>query len=217
MDTIGGRLKKATKRRRRSIRSFQRALHADGIRGSSYANVHAYFGGTTQPPVEFLTAAAAELGVRPAWLAFGELPESPVDEPVREAERKSAQEIFAEVDQVREGLMVELIRKLVVAQPEGSPQLSDDDFATVARAIRTHVDVTVFAFTKGGDYGPGTPLGQAVILSLMAMLAAVPGPGGGAGRSIADVLEKLPQRGPTRDHLELAKPKKRAAKKKGGQ
>jgi hypothetical protein len=47
-------------------------LHEAGVPGSSYANVHAYFGGKTQPTVEFLQAAAGALAVRPAWLAFGE-------------------------------------------------------------------------------------------------------------------------------------------------
>ena len=67
METVGERL--AT----RSIRSLQQALHDKRVPvpGSSYANVHAYFRGRTKPTLEFIEAAAEELGVNLEWLAFG--------------------------------------------------------------------------------------------------------------------------------------------------
>ena len=73
MGTVEGRLEKARKEANRSIRSLQQALHDKKVPvpGSSYANVHAYFKGRTRPTLEFIKAAAEELGVKPEWLAFG--------------------------------------------------------------------------------------------------------------------------------------------------
>ena len=68
--SIADRLKEAIKLANRSIRSVQRELHKAGVPGSSYANVHAYFSGKTQPSVGFLREAATALRVNPEWLAF---------------------------------------------------------------------------------------------------------------------------------------------------
>lgn len=70
MKTVADRLQSARNHAGRSIRSLQKELHDAGVPGSSYANVHAYFGNKTPPPIEFLKSAAVLLGVRPAWLAF---------------------------------------------------------------------------------------------------------------------------------------------------
>ena len=69
--TIAERLTEARESAGRSIRSLQQELHAAGVSGSSYANVHAYLSGRTQPPVEFIDAAAKALCHNPEWLAFG--------------------------------------------------------------------------------------------------------------------------------------------------
>lgn len=79
-DTPADRLTKAKDKAGRSIRSLQRELHEAGVPGSSYANVYAYFKGRTTPSLEFLDAAARSLGVRAAWLAFGEEPQVEVPE-----------------------------------------------------------------------------------------------------------------------------------------
>ena len=70
MKTVADRLQSARNYAGRSIRSLQQELHGAGVPGSSYANVHAFFGNKTPPSVEFLKATAAVLGVRAAWLAF---------------------------------------------------------------------------------------------------------------------------------------------------
>ena len=70
MATVKERLEKARKKANKSIRSLQKGLHDAGVPGSSYANVHAYFRGRTKPPLEFIEAAAKELGANPEWLAF---------------------------------------------------------------------------------------------------------------------------------------------------
>lgn len=70
MATVKERLERARIAAHKSIRSLQRDLYDAGIPGSSYANVHAYFRGKTKPPLEFIEAAAKELGANPEWIAF---------------------------------------------------------------------------------------------------------------------------------------------------
>ena len=65
---VAARLKRALGLRDRSMRSLHLELHADKIRGSSYASVHGYLNGRADPPLEFLLATAEALDVNPAWL-----------------------------------------------------------------------------------------------------------------------------------------------------
>ena len=55
-----------------SIRAFAKAMAQRNPRpsGSTRAMIHRYLGGAA-PPSEFISAAAAILGINPAWLAFG--------------------------------------------------------------------------------------------------------------------------------------------------
>jgi transcriptional regulator with XRE-family HTH domain len=50
------------------MRSLHLELHAEKVRGSSYASVHGYLNGRAEPPLEFLLAAAGALDVSPSWL-----------------------------------------------------------------------------------------------------------------------------------------------------
>lgn len=50
------------------------------VRGSSYGSIRNYLAGRSEPPVEFLLAAAEHLGVDANWLAFG------TDHPTKEHE-----------------------------------------------------------------------------------------------------------------------------------
>ena len=213
METIGGRLDREVRRwaprsgqgrgKEGAAKTFQRVMKerlsrkgAGDKAGTSYRAVLAYLSGASEPSVEWLREASVVLNVPLGRLVDGE------EEPARADGKRTAAEVFAEAVQVRDGLMNELIRKLYWAQPEGAPRLSDDDFATVERALRTHLLVTRGALRKGGDPTPGGAGGQFEILSLMAMLAAVPEPG--LGRPLAVVLKKLPQRVTgSRAHLEL--------------
>ena len=68
---VAGRLRRALSLRDRSMRSLHLELHADGVRGSSYASVHGYLNGRADPPLEFLLATADALNVSPAWLVQG--------------------------------------------------------------------------------------------------------------------------------------------------
>ena len=81
--TIAGRLKRELAARRWSIRRFQKkvAEEAPGVRGSKYASVHDYVEKGLTPSLPFLRVAATVLGVRVAWLAFGEEPMYATDKP----------------------------------------------------------------------------------------------------------------------------------------
>lgn len=68
----GSRLKAYLERHDISVRSFQQQLAASNVRGSAYSSVWSYLEGRVEPPMAFLEAAARELNVRIAWLAFGE-------------------------------------------------------------------------------------------------------------------------------------------------
>jgi transcriptional regulator with XRE-family HTH domain len=69
---IAERLRQAVKDSRKSIRWLQRTLAAQHVKGSSYATVHAYLQGRTEPPQDFLRTVARVLNVRPEWLIAGE-------------------------------------------------------------------------------------------------------------------------------------------------
>lgn len=62
--------------------------HEDG--GRTYAQINEYLQGRVEPPLEVVRAAARVLGVRPAWLAFGEGEATPEGEAEVHARRRIA-------------------------------------------------------------------------------------------------------------------------------
>lgn len=77
--TISDRLKQLLAERNWSTRRFQEEVRdraGEGTRGVSYASVWEYVEGRTDPPLSFLRVAAEVLGVREAWLASGEGPQT---------------------------------------------------------------------------------------------------------------------------------------------
>ena len=71
--SVAERLRWAVEQHRSlSIRKFQAAMKQEGIDGSSYATVHSYLRGETEPSLEFLKTAASILGVGEPWLVLGE-------------------------------------------------------------------------------------------------------------------------------------------------
>ena len=203
---IGSRLKAEIEGREWSTRRFQQEVEriAPDTRGTSYASVYEYVDGRTDPPLSFLTVAAKVLNVRPAYLAFGDEPKSPVEEAMKADGRSRFME---EVDggPVRdaagivssltfgagEDLLVRLVHQLVSAQPAGAPELSAEDLGHASQVIQSTIFGTLNAIR--GAPGPQLvgPSVQFILGSLLAMLAAVPAPH--AGRPLADVLELLPQ------------------------
>jgi transcriptional regulator with XRE-family HTH domain len=85
--TIGMRLETARKARGISIRQLQISLRnrKGPVEGSSPDSVYAYFEGRRKPPVEFLEAAARELGVRAAWLTHEDGGMTADEDTIREA------------------------------------------------------------------------------------------------------------------------------------
>jgi transcriptional regulator with XRE-family HTH domain len=86
-----------------TVYKFQKALKArnkergggDRIKGISTPSIHAYLKAASLPSVEFLMEAAAVLGVRPAWLFFGEEPPTEAEAKMQEAQpqRPSSREV----------------------------------------------------------------------------------------------------------------------------
>ncbi len=73
MGAIQERLRRALDEQGYTIRKLHLTLKERDVPGSkSYASVHGYLQGGTMPGLEFLEAAANELGVRLAWLVAGE-------------------------------------------------------------------------------------------------------------------------------------------------
>lgn len=108
-----------------SIRQFQKALHPlaqeRGIRGSSYSMVHQYLQGEAVPSLKFMRVAGKVLGVRPAWLAFGE-GERTTGEHKIHFERVEAPEEGEAASHVSE--MVEAIRETVGTTPTSNAVLA---------------------------------------------------------------------------------------------
>jgi len=76
-DTIGGRLGWAIKGqppvgKRRGIGLLISRLEERKAPGANYPSISGYLQDQVDPPLAFITAAAGALGVREAWLAFGE-------------------------------------------------------------------------------------------------------------------------------------------------
>lgn len=77
--TIAARLKQAVEwhgeTRQWLVDQLRAQPNATEIAGANYASVHSYWSGeVTDVPLSFICAASRVLGVRPAWLAFGDLP-----------------------------------------------------------------------------------------------------------------------------------------------
>lgn len=85
--TVGGRLLEAITRKLGSVRRFERALikGAPDLRGTSRQTLYRYFKGEVEPSAGVISAAAALLEVREAWLARGE--GEMTEEEEREAQR----------------------------------------------------------------------------------------------------------------------------------
>lgn len=203
-----------------STRQFQIALEeaaAPGTKGTSYASVYDYVEGRAKgaPPIEFLNAAAKVLNVRPAWLAFGDEPESPT----AAAAERSDDPIIAAATIIpaltfgggRE-LLVTLVHQLVGAQPADAPDVTDADLASAVQAIELTVFGMLMALSGPGQGRPATGMVQSVMGMLVAMLAAVPP--ARSGRPLRDVVELLPR---SKDFMSKAKLRAQSkAKKKGG-
>jgi hypothetical protein len=61
----------------RAVAAFCRAMEQRGVRGATRTAVHELLRGKHSPSLEFVTHAGDVLGVRPAWLAWGEPPVTP--------------------------------------------------------------------------------------------------------------------------------------------
>lgn len=73
--TLGERLRRAIDRQPPEGRSRGIGLlisKIKGVTGATYPSIASYLEDDVKPPLEFLEAAATALGVRLAWLAFGE-------------------------------------------------------------------------------------------------------------------------------------------------
>ena len=57
-----------------STLSFSQAMSKAGVRGASRRMIYSYINGEVTPSIAFVGRAAKMLGVRPAWLAFGDAP-----------------------------------------------------------------------------------------------------------------------------------------------
>jgi predicted TIM-barrel fold metal-dependent hydrolase len=68
--TLAQRLRGEIEARGLSVKAFQERMQARGVKGGTYASVHSYVKGDAEPSLDFIVAAAEELGVLPAWLAF---------------------------------------------------------------------------------------------------------------------------------------------------
>ena len=116
LDTISERLRWAIQRSGRSVRSVQQELARRGVRGSSYASVHGYLRDPAAiPPMEFIEAAADVLGVRRAWLAFGE-----------GAVEASGPELLADCVQALEHARAEMRRAIHAAVASGRPEVASE-------------------------------------------------------------------------------------------
>ena len=202
---IGSRLKAEIEGREWSTRRFQQEVEriAPGTRGTSYASVYEYVDGRTDPPLSFLTVAAKVLNVRPAYLAFGDEPKSPVEEAMKADGRSRFMEerdggpvrdtamiVSSLTFGAGEDLLVRLVHQLVSAQPADAPELSAENLGHASQMIQSTIFGTLNAVRAPGKQ-PVKPSVQFILGSLVAMLAAVPEPH--AGRPLADVLELLPQ------------------------
>ena len=96
MDTIADRLRSAVDAWG-SVRAFQGQMAERNVPGTSTGAVYRYLNGEVEPPVSFLTAAAAVLGVSPHWLILGSEPGGPCSAcAIRERRVQQAIQILSE-------------------------------------------------------------------------------------------------------------------------
>ena len=171
----------------RTITWLQKEMEARAVPGSGYSNIQRHVAGNADhpPPLDWLTGAAEALGVRAAWLAFGEepiLPSTTADLPVH----RLAPSVGLVAGRLGEALIARIVQCLMDAQPAGSPPPTEDRLGDVMYALHSRalqcLDAVRVKTTREE--------GQRFYLDfLTAMLAAVPR--AGQGRNLAEVEELL--------------------------
>lgn len=192
----GSRLRRALEGRQgapRTITWLQREMEARGARGSGYSNIQRHVAGNADhpPPTDWIEAAAEILGVRSAWLAFGEEPVLP-DAATAIPAHQLTPAIKLVAGDHGAAVMARLVQRLVVAQPSGSTHPTEEDLDYLAGTIHSRA----LDFLHSVRAGTTPEEAERFYLAfLTALLAAIPRPG--QGREVTEVQNLLGE--PTSD------------------
>lgn len=222
-NTAGGiaeRLESQILKRFGTVYKFQKELEArndgrrkeDRIKGISAPSIHAYLKGSP-PSVEFLQEAAEVLGVRPAWLVFGEGLATEAEAVMQEAQpevpdlRQVAEERFRKVfpayDQLgysTRAVAMEFVFRLGVDIAFRGTEEQDLDGSLIAAAAFTGRNLGALLSTLGP--AEKDDIEAYVVLMCQALSRLVPAPEPQIGkrqRNTAELLERLTAGSPDPD------------------
>lgn len=192
-----------------SIRQFQKAVHPiaqeRGVRGSSYSMVHQYLQGEATPSLEFVEVAGEVLGVRPAWLAFGEgertRGEDQVSSQYGPMEEGAEYQITEDRDKIRDSVgltptskaviaLYEKVAREVIAAAPDADNASGSDARVVSAVIQWLVEypVVVLRGNHLSEIDP-TEIEDYLIAALQALSLITPERG--EGESLEALHEEL--------------------------
>ncbi len=173
----------------RSIRAVCRRLADDGLYEATYSSIHRYFSGEVEnPPIDFLTAVGKVLGVRAAYLAFGE-------EPKRGVSKEGVQELIGGAGELVEmsagpaaaALLADVVQRLVYAQPEGASEVGPAELKQLAIELTWYPMNLPDLFAAHGTHGKDRS--SFMLAALASLVPVIPLPG--QGKPIAEVIAGL--------------------------
>lgn len=180
MDTIASRLRAAIERWG-SIRRFADAMPK--VRGATYGMIHRYLKGETDPPLEFLEAAAGVLGVRVEWLAHGKEPMTAREERVSELERDRVGADLLENAAIARGftpgtraLLFDAWRRLAAGVPQ--QDIPERDLIVMAAQLLALLDLPTQLWGFKHEM-PERELNDYAVAMLSALMRAMPESGAG--------------------------------------
>ncbi len=197
------RIRSVLEARDMTILALQQALERAGADNSGYSSVRRYVKGRFPPSVAWVDAAARELYVNPAWLAFGEVVgrkrpdgrDPPAGGPIGASMAMATGMTTTQPDHAGqdpmnalvEDLMIALVEALVRAEPNNAPELTEKDLGILTLRLSFAVGGILWAVRP--DQAGRDPAGAALGV-LNAVLGYVPAKG--EGRPVTEVTDLLP-------------------------
>lgn len=186
-----------------NVQELQRLLEAADAPNSGYSTVARYVKGDSAPPLPWLQAAAAVLGVSHIWLAFGEgdkRRDGALSPDASAIERSTYGHALIHDVRGGRGVLNALLETVLDSRPvDPADEIDDDDLAELMDRLLGPLYRVWYAFRPDASTA-NRELEGYLLASLTAVLGAVPGPdpkGSPTGRPLTEVLRILEWSGAT--------------------
>lgn len=186
-----------------NVQELQRLLEAADAPNSGYSTVARYVKGDSAPPLPWLQAAAAVLGVSHVWLAFGEgdkRRDGALSPDASAIERSTYGHALIHDLRGGRGVLNALVETILDSRPaDDTADITDDDLAALLDRLLGPLYRVWYAFRPNASTA-NRELERFLLASLTVVLEAVPGvdgKGAPTGRPLWEVLSILEWSGAT--------------------